>query len=162
MRIVLRIVLRIVRIVCIILLFFFVFVYIISLDTHIPGGYISSEKHYDEYGFQDSTNFCIYRYRSADPFMNKEEYRLVSNDAQFRLLMGYFFNFRKQLGLGPDHDRINEYTFDESSITMGDYFYIDKIQVQEISSSPNWIYENYTIYYFDTETLTLYYIHSNM
>ena len=47
-------------------------------------------------------------------------------------------------------NRLDEYDFDYSKISVGDYYYLD-----------GGSYDNYTIYFFDVESNILYYAHIN-
>ena len=54
------------------------------------------------------------------------------------------------------------YDFDTSIITEGDYVRIETKEGEEIGDSTYGKYDNYSVYFFDRETLTLYYIHNNI
>ena len=59
-------------------------------------------------------------------------------------------------------NRLNEYDFLNDYISEGDYFYIKTKEGEKIGNSYYGKYDNYTIYFFDTDQNILYYIHSNM
>ena len=59
-------------------------------------------------------------------------------------------------------DRLKEYDFDVTKITEGDFFRIKTKEGESIGDSKYQKFDNYTLYFFDTETLTLYYIHNNI
>lgn len=59
-------------------------------------------------------------------------------------------------------DRLDEYDFDESVINSWDYIRIKTKEGEKIGDSKYEKYDNYSVYYFDIETLTLCYIHSNI
>lgn len=127
-------------------------------DSRIPRSYTSSEEYWDKYSFQDYTDFCVYKYDSADLFKNRTDYAVVTeNDCE--MLAGYFSDFEKWMELT---DYWNKYSFDKSYISTGDYFCIKTKEGQPIGDTVYEKYDNYTVYYFDTETLTLYYIHNNL
>ena len=59
--------------------------------------------------------------------------------------------------------RLDEYDFDTSVINEGDYVKIVTKEGQPINGDSTYgKYDNYSIYFFDIETLTLYYIHNNI
>lgn len=59
-------------------------------------------------------------------------------------------------------NRLNEYKFDINTINEGDYVLIKTKEGKEIGNSQYGKYDNYSVYLFDSETLTLYYIHNNI
>lgn len=127
-------------------------------DPHIPYGYLSSEEHWDKEGFQDYTDFCVFRYDSLRSFEAMTDYAEIT-DADIEKIAGYFSNFRMWM---ETENRINEYSFDESCISEGDYCFIKTKEGQRIGSSTYGKYDFYSVYFFDTESLTLYYIHTNI
>lgn len=124
-------------------------------NRYIPNGYINKEEHYDVNGFQDYTDYAKYTYYSKDIILNNNDYKKVtSND--FESIKNYLENFR---GWMETDNRLDEYDFDENIINEGDYFCI----INENDKEINYLnYDNYSIYYFDVETLTLYYMHNNI
>lgn len=50
----------------------------------------------------------------------------------------------------------------KKSSNEGDYARIATKEGEKIGDSKYQKYDNYSIYFFDTETLTLYYIHNNI
>ena len=58
--------------------------------------------------------------------------------------------------------QLDEYDFNESIINEGDYVKIKTKEGQPIGNSKYKKYDNYNVYFFDSETKTLYYIHSNI
>lgn len=61
-----------------------------------------------------------------------------------------------------DAGRLDEYDFNEVIINEGDYVKIKTKEGQTIGNSKYKKYDNYHVYFFDSETNTLYYIHSNI
>lgn len=127
-------------------------------DPHIPDGYISSEEHWDKEGFQDYTDFCMFKYDSAHSFESMTDYSKITDD-EIGKLVGYFSNFQMWMEV---EKRLDEYSFDESCISEGDFCFIKTKEGQSIGNSTYGPYDNYSVYFFDTETLTLYYIHTNI
>lgn len=127
-------------------------------DAHIPDGYVSAEEHFDPQGFQDHTDFCVYRYDSAEEVKKDTAYRKMTQ-ADVDDIAGYFSNFREWM---EAQQRLDEYTFDETCISEGDYCFVKTLEGQPIAGGAYGKYDNYTVYCFDSESLTLYYIHSNI
>ena len=123
-----------------------------ATPKYVPNGFAKSEEHFDKEGFQDYTDFCIYQYDSADHFLGNSKYSIIT-DKDIENLQGYFDNFK---GWMEVKDRLKEYSFDSSSISQGDYFHIETKPTSEDK------YVDYDVYFFDVETLTLYYIHNNI
>lgn len=128
-------------------------------DPHIPGDYMSSKEYRDKEGFQDYTDFCIYRYDSAHSFESMGDYNRIQQPDEIEKLAGYFTNFQKWMEL---EKRLDEYSFEESCISAGDYYFIKTKEGQPIGDGKYGPYDNYSVYFFDTETLSLYYIHNNI
>lgn len=126
--------------------------------AEIPKGYTDKEEHYDQDGFQDYTDYAKYIYPSQEIIINDSEYEKITKD-DIENIEGYFENFRNWMRVC---NRLDEYDFDESIINEGDYIRIKTKEGQKIGDSKYEKYENYSIYYFDLETLTLYYIHNNI
>lgn len=120
-----------------------------AMLNSVPFGYISAEEHMDQDGFQDYTDYCKYTYSSVDKFKENSKYQCVTSD-QISEIKGYFKNFKSWMAAGG---RSREYDFDHNCINEGDYWRIETKGEK---------YDNYTLWYFDTESLTLYYIHTNI
>lgn len=127
-------------------------------DRHIPSGYSSSEEYMDEDRIQDHTDFCMYRYDSAGSFEKMQEYASVTEE-DIEKLAGYFSDFGEWMEM---KDRLDEYTFDVSFISEGDLYYIQTKEGQSVGENVYGTYDDYTVYFFDADTLTLYYIHNNI
>ena len=124
----------------------------------IPKGYIEKHEFYDKEGFQDYTDYAKYIYSNNSSFINNDEYQKVS-DNDIDNIKGYFDNFK---GWMEKAGRLDEYDFNESIINEGDYVKIKTKEGQPIGNSKYKKYDNYHVYFFDSETNTLYYIHSNI
>ena len=124
----------------------------------IPKGYIEKFEFYDKEGFQDYTDYAKYIYSDNKHFINNSEYKKVSDD-DIENIKGYFENFK---GWMKAAERLDEYDFDDKIINEGDYVKIKTKEGQPIGNSKYKKYDNYHVYFFDSETNTLYYIHSNI
>ena len=129
-----------------------------AAPKYVPNGFTKSEEHFDKDGFQDYTDFCIYTYDSADCFINNSNYSIIT-DNDIENLKCYFDNFQ---GWMETEERLNEYSFDSNSISLGDYFHIETKEGEQIGGGKYAKYDNYDVYFFDIETMTLYYIHNNI
>ncbi len=126
----------------------------------IPDGYINKEEHFDKEGIQDFTDYAKYIYGSEDVITGNKEYKKIEyNDIQN--VVGYFEDFS---GWMKAADRLSEYDFDMRIISEGDYYKVKTKEGQIIGNSEHQYrkYDNYSVYFFDVETLTLYYIHNNI
>ncbi|MCR5694379.1 MAG: hypothetical protein K6G89_05340 [Clostridia bacterium] len=116
----------------------------------IPSGYISREEHFQQGGFQDYTDYAKYVYDSMSAFENNSDYKpVLESDAA--VIKGYTQDFKSWMSAA---DRLNEYDFDDSCITVGDFYRL-------LIKYKNDVYSNYTLWFFDSETATLYYFHNN-
>ncbi len=127
---------------------------------HIPDCYESCVEHFDPNGTQDFTDYCKYIYGAdgAEVFDSRSEYSPVT-DADVENVIGYFENFSEWMSV---EKRSAEFDFDASCINAGDYWYIDTMEGRPIGNSEYGKYDNYSVYYFDVESGTLYYIHTNI
>ena len=113
------------------------------LGKAIPAGYIRKEEHIDPSGWQDEGD---------------ARYHVVS-DAELAEIIGYYEDFSEWMRVS---NRLDEFDFDTACINAGDYCLIDDMEGRPIGENSYEKYENYNLYYFDRETLTLYYMRSNI
>ncbi len=120
-------------------------------DKMILKGYYEKEEYFQEYGFQDYTDYCKYFYKNAsdDKFIKNTKYEMVKEE-NIEGLKNYFNDTRKWMNI---EGRSNDFDFNNSIISVGDYYYLD---LKESG------YNNYNLYFYDIETHILYYIHSNI
>ena len=57
----------------------FLFIGCSGKPKYVPDGYTECKEYYDESGFQDYTDFCIYKYDSADSFIANKAYSKSAN-----------------------------------------------------------------------------------
>lgn len=126
--------------------------------TNVPKGYISSEEHPEKGSFQDSTDYCLYRYADTAPVANDSRYHAITAD-EVETVKGYFDNFADWM---QAEDRMDEYGFDAACISEGDYVYLITKENQPIAGGVYGAYDNYSVWFFDVGSLTLYYIHNNI
>ena len=121
----------------------------------IPKGYVKSEEYFDKEGIQDSSDYATYIYNDEKVIVNDDKYKKISSD-DIENIRSYFDDFYGVIRLEGIYD------FDTSIITEGDYVRIETKEGEEIGDSTYGKYDNYSVYFFDRETLTLYYIHNNI
>ena len=97
------------------------------------------------FGCRELMDYKYKNYRAADPEINNK-----AAAADIETIKGYFANFREWMNV---EDRLDEYDFDPACIDTEDYFRLTE-------RYPN--YDDYTLWFFDMQTLTLYYIHTNI
>ena len=119
-------------------------------DRRIPEGYILAQEFRDPQGGQDYTDFCIYVYESDEGFRCDPHYRRMTQ-ADTETAAYFAADFRNWMEL---EGRLEEFTFDESCISTGDFYFL-----RADEEHPTW---DYTLFYLDTESLTLYYMHTNL
>ena len=129
-------------------------------DKAIINGYYDKAEHYNPNGFQDYTDYCKYFYNEKydDKFKKNKLYSQVSEE-DISNIISYFENFKEWMNLS---NRSDEYDFSESSITQGDYVFIKTKEGEKIGDTYYEKFDSYSVYFYDIEKHTLYYIHSNI
>ena len=124
----------------------------------IPNGYIDKYEYYQKDGFQDYTDYAKYIYSSKDDVIKDKKYKkILSKDVDD--IKGYFDDFSLSM---ESSNRMDEYDFDDSIISEGDYVRVETKEVEKVGDYEYGKYENYSVYFFDVDSLTLYYIHNNV
>ncbi|HNX14435.1 MAG TPA: hypothetical protein PK854_07110 [Oscillospiraceae bacterium] len=142
----------------------FLFLSILSgctTDKAIAKGYIEKYEYFDPDGIQDFTDYCKYIYQedADDTFKKSTLYREMSQEDVSRIA-GYFDNFA---GWAKAAEHLQgKYDFDPSLISAGDYYDIQTKEGTPVGDSAYGMYDDYSVYYYDTETHTLFYIHNNI
>ena len=120
-------------------------------------GNYKSKEYFTSVGFQDYTDYAKYVYEDTD-FSNNEYFELISRDSE-NDFKKHVDNFERWIEAIKESDPKDEvvlgYDFDSSVISDGDYLYI-----YDDSDYPE--FGNYNVYFFDIETKTLYFFHSNI
>jgi sRNA-binding regulator protein Hfq len=127
-------------------------------DSYIPKGYEKTEEHFDPAPTQDHVDYCKYFYNNSDLFKNNEDYETVS-ESDVDIVRCYFENFAGYMNAGG---RLGEYDFDDSCVSEGDYVHIYTKEGEKIGTGEYNKYDHYTVYFFDTDSNVLYYIHANI
>ena len=121
-----------------------------------------TESFYTSGGFQDSTDYAKYTYESVtmQHLAFSDYFREVNADDIEEILL-HIQNFEEWVQTVGAELQEN-YDFDQNTVSTGDYFYIKTKAGQPIGQSTYDKYDNYTVYYFDVDALTLYYFHNNI
>lgn len=115
-------------------------------------------------GFGDSTDFGIYTFPGASPG-ESEYFKPVTAESKTELL-GYIDEFEKVIDSLRDGDEgadlVNNYRFSRDDIDESDYLYIYDREGKPIGDGAYLKYDYYNVYFFDSQTTTLYYFHNNI
>ena len=113
-------------------------------------------------GFEEYTDYAKYYYTSADVSENPYLKRIDEQD--LAVIDRHLDDFEMWIDTIKESEPSNEvvlnYDFDRTMIDAEDYIYIDS---EERTWSDGYTtLVNYNIYFFDTQTQTLYFFHSNI
>lgn len=127
-------------------------------------GKAMSVQRYSCAGFGDSTDFGIYTFPGASPG-ESEYFKPVTAESETELL-GYIDEFEQVIDSLRDGDEgddlVNNYRFSRDDIDEGDYLYISDREGKPIGDGAYSKYDYYNVYFFDSQTTTLYYFHNNI
>lgn len=127
-------------------------------------GKAMSVQRYSCAGFGDSTDFRIYTFPSASPG-ESEYFKPVTAENKTELL-GYIDQFGQVIDSLRDGDEgadlVNNYRFSRDDIDESDYLYIYDREGKPIGDGAYSKYDYYNVYFFDSQTTTLYYFHDNI
>lgn len=120
-------------------------------------GKYESYEYFTSGGFQDHTDYAKYTYKDID-FDDNKYFDKISSKSKENLI-AHIENFEMWINVIKEDDENNDvvlgYDFDSSIISEDDYLYI--------YDDPNYHeFGNYNVYFFDIETMTLYYFHNNI
>ena len=118
-------------------------------------------KKYDKYEFGGIADFIKYKKiyydaNSEEKFRNSDLYTCI-DQTNIDEVKNYF-NYATNL-----INNKKKYDFEDSIVTFGDYFYLYTMEGKEINGSKRKYgkYDLYTIYFYDIESHTLFYLHNN-
>mgnify|MGYP001033521276 FL=1 len=127
-------------------------------------GRAMSVQRYSCAGFGDSTDFGIYTFPGASPG-ESEYFKPVTAESKTELL-GYIDEFEQVIDSLRDGDEgadlVNNYRFSRDDIDESDYLYISDRDGEAIGEGVYSKYDSYNVYFFDSQTTTLYYFHNNI
>ena len=120
-------------------------------------GEYKSKEYFTSGGFQDYTDYAKYTYEDVDFSENVFFNKISSNSLND--LTDHIEDFEKWVQIikeaEPQNKVVLNYDFDVAVISDNDYLHIyDDPDCPELG--------NYDVYFFDTETMTLYYFHNNI
>ena len=125
-------------------------------------GEYKSHVFYSEGTFQDFTDYAKYYYDSVD-FADNEYFSKIEQ-SDIDILNEHLDDFESWIETYREGDASREivvnYDFDRSLIDFEDYLYIDSEKNTWDDGYTSLV--NYDIYFFDTQTNTLYYFHNNI
>ncbi len=149
--------------ICVIGLLFFLSSLFLLFEAIIPKDVIleslpkySEKEYYSSGGFQDTTDYAKYTYHISEEDLQNNEYLLPVESTDLPQIIAYIEDFEEWVSVSHDFPS-ESYDFDKAIVSAGDYFYVSN-RYQE----PEKAFWNYDLYYFDLESLTLYYFHSNI
>ena len=126
-------------------------------------GKYKSREFYTEGAFQDYTDYAKYYYDSVDFTAN--EYFSKIGQADIDVLNEHLDDFESWIETLREGDASREivvnYDFDRSVIDHKDYLYIESEKYDPWDDG-NMVLASYDVYFFDTQTNTLYYFHNNI
>lgn len=127
-------------------------------------GRAMSVQRYRVSGFGDSTDFGIYTFPGASPG-ESEYFKPVTAESKNEML-GYIDNFENWVNVTREGDDDNalvvNYHFSRADIDESDYLYIYNREGKPIGEGVYSKYDSYNVYFFDSQTTTLYYFHDNI
>ena len=126
-------------------------------------GRAMSVQRYSVSGFGDSTDYGIYTFPGAKP-EDSEYFKLVTAESKNELL-GYIDNFENWVNVTREDDNntlFENYHFSRADIDESDYLYISDRDGEAIGEGVYSKYDSYNVYFFDSQTTTLYYFHNNI
>lgn len=120
-------------------------------------GNYETKEYYTSGGFQDYTDYAKYTYKN--PNIENNRYLKKINDTSLEDFKIHIENFEMWVDTDAAYDEKNElvvnYDFDMNVVSNDDFLYIeDDPDYPELGS--------YDVYFFDTQTKTLYFFHSNI
>ena len=125
-------------------------------------GEYKSREFYTEGAFQDYTDYAKYYYDPVD--FTDNEYFSIIEQSDIDALNEHLDDFESCIEAHGYNDASSEivvnYDFDRSLIDSEDYLYIDSEKHTWDDGYTSLV--NYDVYFFDTQTNTLYYFHNNI
>lgn len=121
-----------------------------------------SEEFYTSGGFQDFTDYAKYAYDSITvENLESSKYFTVTASVDVEEILLHIDNFEEWVKTIGGELKEN-YDFDRSVVTEGDFFYIKTKDGEPIGQGTYGKFDNYSVYYFDVDAQILYYFHNNI
>lgn len=122
-------------------------------------GACESEQFWTHGTFQDYTDFGVYTF-SSDVDLSRNRYFAAVGEADIETLFKYIDHFEQWVEnirtTDPADELAVNYAFDHAIVDTEDYFYIYDDERYEIE------FCCFDVWFFDTQTNTLYYFHDNI
>ncbi len=131
-----------------------------SVLTSLPD--YESREFYTSGGFQDYTDYAKYFYDSITAQdLESSEHFTVTTDEDVEEILLHIDDFEGWVeAVGGELEE--NYDFDRSIVTEGDYFCIETKYGEPIGQGFYEKFYNYSVYYFDVDAQILYYFHNNI
>lgn len=121
-----------------------------------------SREFYTSGGFQDYTDYAKYFYDSITAQdLESSEHFTVTTDEDVEEILLHIDDFERAVAVTAEELREN-YDFDRSIVTEGDYFCIETKFGEPIGQGFYEKFHNYSVYYFDIDAQIMYYFHHNI
>lgn len=121
-----------------------------------------SREFYTSGGFQDYTDYAKYFYDSITAQdLESSEHFTVTTDEDVEEILLHIDDFERAVAVTAEELKEN-YDFDRSIVTEGDYFCIETKYGEPIGQGTYDKFDNYSVYYFDIDAQILYYFHHNI
>ncbi|MBQ7837415.1 MAG: hypothetical protein IJ395_02225 [Clostridia bacterium] len=121
-----------------------------------------SREFYTSGGFQDYTDYAKYFYDSITAQdLESSEHFTVTTDEDVEEILLHIDDFERAVAVTAEELKEN-YDFDRSIVTEGDYFCIETKFGEPIGQGFYEKFHNYSVYYFDIDAQIMYYFHHNI
>lgn len=111
-------------------------------------------------------DYAIYTYSKMDADVLESNPYLSKIGADVENVLSYIENYEGWIEASARAEEgselVGNYNFDKSIIDGNDYIYIKTKEGEPIGNRVYGKFENYSIYFFDVDTNTLYYFHNNI
>ena len=121
-----------------------------------------SREFYTSGGFQDYTDYAKYFYDSITAQdLESSEHFTVTTDEDVEEILLHIDDFERAVAVTAEELKEN-YDFDRSIVTEGDYFCIETKFGEPIGQGFYEKFHNYSVCYFDIDAQIMYYFHHNI
>ena len=121
-----------------------------------------SREFYTSGGFQDYTDYAKYFYDSITAQdLESSEHFTVTTDEDVEEILLHIDDFERAVAVTAEELKEN-YDFDRSIVTEGDYFCIETKFGEPIGQGFYEKFHHYSVYYFDIDAQIMYYFHHNI
>ena len=121
-----------------------------------------SNEFYTNGGFQDYTDYAKYIYDNITiQDLKSSEYFTITTVDDVEEILLHIDDFEGWVEACGGELK-NNYDFDKTIVTEGDFFYIETKDGDPIGQGTYGKFDNYSVYYFDVDAQILYYFHNNI